>query len=295
MTWIPCAMCHQAQCRCHFRAPGLWQWSEPIDVTRLTAERDAAVKHAEILKRANDESNAKVEQLMADVWAASEAAEQRRDAYERAERAEAEAKRLNRELADQCRETDKADAALDVMRAERDMAHARAHRAEAEVADYRRTICLETTCVNCARLLEQLHTLEDGPGGLRETRAALEGQREKAERSEADRLRWKGRFERLEARHAKLRADTSGLAERLRADFEGQREKADQHELLGAEGWRLYRAAKSETRQLRDHLAIVLRAWHREAHQGDGFDERHVAVYEEAKAALEGKVAGDAG
>lgn len=41
-----------------------------------------------------------------------------------------------------------------------------------------------------------------------------------------------------------------------------------------------------EVERLRGHLDLVLRAWHDEAHQGDGFDERHVATYEAAKSAI---------
>jgi hypothetical protein len=48
--------------------------------------------------------------------------------------------------------------ALEMLRSDRDL-----RREEAN--DYSRAICFETTCLGCARLLEQMHTLEDGPNG----------------------------------------------------------------------------------------------------------------------------------
>lgn len=40
-----------------------------------------------------------------------------------------------------------------------------------EIQQYRDTICLETTCTNCAQLLLKMHELEDGPEGVRALRA----------------------------------------------------------------------------------------------------------------------------
>jgi hypothetical protein len=48
--------------------------------------------------------------------------------------------------------------ALEMLRSDRDL-----RREEAN--DYSRAICFETTCLGCARLLEQMHALEDGPNG----------------------------------------------------------------------------------------------------------------------------------